>query len=145
MIIYTMGFTKKNAKEFFEKVRHNEIDILVDVRLNNSSQLAGFAKGRDLEFFLERLCQCDYKHMLAYAPTKEILDGYKKGKISWEEYAGEYNALIERRKVEETFQNNFKQYERVLLLCSESTPENCHRRLLAEYLAEKLQVEIKHI
>ena len=83
-MIYTMGFTQKNAETFFEKIKKADIDILVDVRLNNKSQLAGFTKGQDLVYLLKEICDCKYSHEVSFAPTKEILDGYKKGSMSWE-------------------------------------------------------------
>ncbi len=145
MTIYTMGFTQKSAEEFFGLIKKNDIEILIDIRLNNQSQLAGFTKGRDLAFFLESICGCEYDHMISYAPTKEILDAYKKGAITWEEYEVQYNDLISRREVEETFRKRYSTYDRVLLLCSEPTTEKCHRRLLAEYLSDKLSTGIVHI
>ena len=145
MIIYTMGFTKKSAEDFFGIISDNNIEILVDVRLNNQSQLAGFSKGRDLKFFLEKICGCGYSHEELFAPTKEILNGYKKKTISWDEYEYEYGELISQRKVETTFEDKYNFYNNVLLLCSEPTPENCHRRLLAEYLKNEFGHSIKHL
>ncbi len=145
MDIYTMGFTQKNAEKFFKRIIDNKIEILVDVRLNNQSQLAGFTKGKDLAYFLREICDCDYKHDIIYAPTKEILQAYKKEKISWKEYEIRYNALIAQRNVDCKFKKDYKKYSKVLLLCSEATPEYCHRRLLAEYLTEKLGGNIEHI
>ena len=145
MNIYTMGFTQKSAEEFFNLIKKNGIEILIDIRLNNQSQLAGFTKGRDLAFFLSSICGCKYDHMIPYAPTKEILDAYKKGTLTWDEYEVQYNDLIKRRAVEETFEKRYSEYDRVLLLCSEPTPEQCHRRLLAEYLATKLDAKVIHI
>jgi len=144
-MIYTMGFTQKNAETFFEKIKKADIDILVDVRLNNKSQLAGFTKGQDLVYLLKEICDCKYSHEVSFAPTKEILDGYKKGSMSWEKYEIEYTSLLKRRKVEETFSKKFMGVENVLFLCSEPTPEQCHRRLLAEYIGHELNIEIKHI
>jgi len=144
-MIYTMGFTQKNAETFFEKIKKADIDILVDVRLNNKSQLAGFTKGQDLVYLLKEICDCKYSHEVFFAPTKEILDGYKKGSMSWEKYEIEYTSLLKRRKVEETFSKKFMGVENVLFLCSEPTPEQCHRRLLAEYIGNELNIEIKHI
>ncbi len=144
-MIYTMGFTQKNAETFFEKIKKADIDILVDVRLNNKSQLAGFTKGQDLVYLLKEICDCKYSHEVSFAPTKEILDGYKKGSMSWEKYEIEYTSLLKRRKVEETFSKKFMGVENVLFLCSEPTPEQCHRRLLAEYIGNELNIEIKHI
>lgn len=145
MQVFTMGFTKKDAALFFKKIEDNKIQMLIDVRLNNQSQLAGFTKEKDLKYFLKRICNCEYSHMVAYAPTKEILDDYKKGKIDWAGYEERFLPLIERRHIEETFLKNFSIYDKVLLLCSEPTPENCHRRLVAEYLKDKTGCEIIHL
>lgn len=145
MKIFTMGFTKKTAKQFFDKIKDYNIQILIDIRLNNRSQLAGFTKGTDLEFFLKEICQCEYVHVDYYAPTDEILSAYKKKKITWNEYEKFYNDLICNRGVAGDFKNKFGEYDRVLLLCSEPTPENCHRRILAEHIQGKLGYEILHI
>ena len=145
MDIYTMGFTKKSAKDFFELIKNNNIQLLVDVRLNNQSQLAGFTKGKDLSFFLNNICQCDYVHEIDCAPTKEILDGYKKKEITWEEYEVQYNGLIVRRKVANDFKKKYSKYSKVLLLCSEPTAEYCHRRLLAEYFRKEFECNVIHI
>ena len=145
MQVYTMGFTQKCAEDFFDLIKNNEIEMLIDVRLNNQSQLAGFTKGRDLAFFLREICKCVYDHEIQFAPTKLILNSYKKKMICWSEYEMEYNKLIERRRVSDIFKNKYGSYEKVLLLCSEPTPENCHRRLLAEHLKRELGCEIKHI
>ena len=145
MDIYTMGFTQKTAEQFFEKIKKNEIEILVDVRLNNQSQLAGFTKGKDLSYFLKELCHCKYDHNISYAPTKEILQAYKKETISWSEYEEKYVELLIKRKVEKDFENKYLKYSKVLLLCSEPTPECCHRRLLAEYLKNKMESNVIHI
>lgn len=145
MTIYTMGFAQKDAQTFFNLISKNNIEILIDVRLNNRSQLAGFTKGKDLAYFLKEICHCEYSHMLGFAPTKQILDGYKKGTIDWKEYTVQYDALIKERKAEKLFEKSFGKYERVLFLCSEPTPEMCHRRLLAEYMQECLGCDIRHI
>lgn len=145
MDIYTMGFTQKTAEQFFEKIKKNEIEILVDVRLNNQSQLAGFTKGKDLSYFLKELCHCKYDHNISYAPTKEILQAYKKETISWSEYEEKYVELLIKRKVEKDFENKYLKYSKVLLLCSEPTPECCHRRLLAEYLKNEMECNVIHI
>jgi hypothetical protein len=145
MKLFTIGFTKKEAAIFFKKIEDNKIEILIDIRLNNQSQLAGFTKEKDLIYFLKKICNCEYSHMLTYAPTKEILDDYKKGKIDWTGYEKRFITLIEGRHIEETFIKNYSIYNRVLLLCSEPTPENCHRRLVAEYLRDKIGCEIIHL
>ena len=111
MQIYTMGFTKKSAEEFFGLIQNNGIEVLIDVRLNNQSQLAGFTKGRDLAFFLREICNCSYSHEIQFAPTKLILDNYKKNIICWAEYEVEYNELIKRRRVSDIFKDKYENYE----------------------------------
>lgn len=132
MKIFTIGFTQKSAEQFFGLISKNEIELLIDVRLNNQSQLAGFTKGRDLEFFLKKICNCKYDHNTIFAPTKEILDSYKKQQMSWDDYVVQYNLLIEKHNVEKIFLKKYTEFDKILLLCSEVTAENCHRRLLAE-------------
>ena len=99
MTVYTMGFTQKTAREFFGKIRNEQIDLLIDIRLNNNSQLAGFAKGKDLDFFLSELCGCKYVHKIEFAPTKELLDDYKKNRITWDQYVEVYHQLMDRRNM----------------------------------------------
>lgn len=138
MIIYTMGFAQKNAERFFNIIRENGIEILIDIRLNNKSQLAGFTKGNDLPFLLNEICDCEYVHKIDYAPTKEILSAYQKKEISWQEYEERFLPLIEKRKIELDFENDFSTYSKICFLCTEPTPEMCHRRLVAEYLEKKV-------
>lgn len=145
MDIYTMGFTQKSAEQFFEKILKNEIEILVDVRLNNQSQLAGFTKGKDLSYFLKKICNCNYDHNVVCAPTKEILQKYKKNEITWEDYEKQYKELIIKRNLANGFREKYKNYSKILLLCSEPTPEYCHRRLLAEYLEKEFKCNVVHI
>lgn len=140
-----MGFTQKSAEVFFNLIREHKIEILVDIRLNNQSQLAGFTKGKDLSFLLNEICDCKYSHEVQFAPTKDILDGYKKEQLTWEQYESKYNELIRKRNVIEIFKNKYCEYENILLLCSEPTPECCHRRLLAEYLSNELKHTVVHI
>lgn len=145
MHIYTMGFTQKNAEQFFELILTNEIELLIDIRLNNQSQLAGFTKGKDLVYFLNKICNCDYNHDTDCTPTKEILRKYKKKEITWQEYEQQYTELIITKKVAESFQDKYFRYSKVLLLCSEPTAEYCHRRLLAQYLQKELGAIVFHI
>lgn len=142
--IYSIGFTKKNAKTFFEILKSNGIKTLVDVRLNNISQLAGFAKRDDLKYFLREICGIEYTHQPQFAPTKEILDAYKKKEISWVEYEKRYNLLLKERSVEDLV--NIKELDKSCFLCSEHIADNCHRRLAIEYLKEYFnEIEVKHI
>jgi uncharacterized protein (DUF488 family) len=145
MEIYTIGFTKKTAAEFFGSLRQAGIRRLIDVRLNNSSQLAGFTKREDLPFFLREICQAQYVHEPLLAPTKELLDAYKRRKGSWSDYELRFLALMEERKVEEKLdQGSFK--IPTVLLCSEATAERCHRRLVSEYLQAKWgDLKITHL
>ena len=146
MILHTIGFTQKTAQQFFELIRKNGIKIVIDVRLNNVSQLAGFSKGNDLKYFLSELCKCDYAHCNDLAPTKEILDGYKSKKITWFEYEAQYKSLVENRGAINNFFETCDKYEHICLLCSEPTVENCHRRLLAEMIvSEYPQIAVKHL
>ena len=147
MTIYTVGFTKKTAKQFFELIKKHHIEILLDIRLNNKSQLAGFTKGDDLQYFLSEICHCQYKHCLEYAPTKEILNDYQKKLITWDEYVKRYTDLMNQRAKHLDFFNHFSSYTNICLLCSEPTSEHCHRRLIAEMIANNTphQIEIKHI
>jgi len=132
--LYTIGFTKKIAKEFFTLINENSIDLLVDIRLNNKSQLAGFTKSDDLEYFLKEICNCAYIHCYEFAPTKEILDAYKRNEIDWEEYEVKYVALMKERGDYTRFVDRFSSYKGIVLLCSEPTADRCHRRLLAELI-----------
>ena len=142
--LFTIGFTKKNAQNFFSKIRDSGVKRLIDIRLNNVSQLAGFAKRDDLIFFLKELCNCDYKHMPNFAPTKEILDAYKKKQIGWDEYVKHFNKLIQERRIEN--QITAQELNNACFLCSEHIPEQCHRRLVAEYLRDKFEdIEIRHL
>jgi uncharacterized protein (DUF488 family) len=143
--IYTIGFTKKSAEQFFGALRKAGIKRLIDIRLNNSSQLAGFTKQDDLAFFLKEICGAEYVHELILAPTKEILDGYKKGEITWEEYERRFNSLLAERKVEEKIDRKLFGVHTVFL-CSEPKPDKCHRRLVAEYLSKEWgNVDIHHL
>ena len=145
MEIYTIGFTKKSAKKFFDALKKAGIKRLIDIRLNNSSQLAGFTKQDDLAFFLKEICGAEYTHKPILAPTKEILDGYKKKKITWEEYERRFATLINERKVEEILNKELFDIPTVLL-CSEPKPDKCHRRLVSEYLRDKWgDIKIIHL
>ena len=146
MEIFTIGFTKTTAENFFGRLKANRIERLLDVRLNNRSQLAGFAKRDDLKYFLRELVGATYEHEPLLAPSQDILDAYKKkGAMPWGEYEDRFLALMRSRQVDSQLNRaGFKQ--RTVLLCSEDTPDRCHRRLVAEYLAEQWgKVEIVHL
>ncbi|MBI4492217.1 MAG: DUF488 domain-containing protein [Chloroflexi bacterium] len=136
MEVYTIGFTKRTAAQFFGALRRAGVKRLLDVRLNNSSQLAGFSKRDDLAFFLRELCGAEYRHEPLLAPTQEMLDAYKKKKGSWQAYEQRFLALMAERQVEERIDRALFEWPTVLL-CSEATAERCHRRLVVEYLRQK--------
>lgn len=136
MEIYTIGFTKKSAAQFFGALTDAAIERLVDVRLNNVSQLAGFTKRDDLTFFMKSICGADYIHEPLLAPSQDMLDRYKKHGGSWEEYEIEFLDLMASRQIEQEIDRTIFQ-PRTVLLCSEPTPDRCHRRLVVEYLAER--------
>jgi uncharacterized protein (DUF488 family) len=133
MEIYTIGFTKKSAREFFDALRGAGIRLLVDTRLNNRSQLAGFTKSQDLAFFLRELCDASYEHDRRLAPTQDLLDAYKKHMLPWAEYERKFQALMAERRIDLALKKETFSVPTVLL-CSEPTPERCHRRLVVEYL-----------
>lgn len=145
LIIYTIGFTKKSAEDFFEQIAQEGIEVLIDTRLNNQSQLAGFSKGKDLPYFLERLANCGYRYEKSYTPTKDILNDYKKGVISWADYEIKYYDLIRTRNMVNDFIEKYSNYSKVVVLCSENTPEHCHRRLLVDEIAKIVDCEIIHL
>jgi uncharacterized protein (DUF488 family) len=132
--IYTIGFTQTTAERFFKRLADAGVERLLDVRLNNSSQLAGFAKAKDLPYFLHELVGATYEHEPLLAPTRELLDEYKKRKGDWSSYEARFLDLMESREIETALA--ISDFETpTALLCSEATAENCHRRLVCEYLA----------
>jgi len=134
--VYSIGFTKKTAKQFFGILKGAGILRLLDVRLNNVSQLAGFSKREDLQYFLREICGAEYLHEPLLAPTKEMLDGYKKEKGSWENYERRFLSLIAARRIEDHLKPSDFAVPTVLL-CSEAEADHCHRRLVLEYLQQK--------
>lgn len=144
MKIFTVGFTKKSAEMFFTRLKAAGVKRLVDVRLNNVSQLAAFTKKDDLRYFTKVICGIDYVHLPVLAPTRDILDLYKKHKGDWPSYERQFLDLMRVRRIEETVSRDL--LDGGCLLCSEEKPQHCHRRLVAEYLKEKWgAVEIEHI
>jgi uncharacterized protein (DUF488 family) len=143
MKLFTIGFTKTTAENFFDRLKRSGAKAIVDVRLNNVSQLAGFAKRDDLKYFAKAICGLDYRHAPKMAPTQDILDKYKKDGGDWAEYEKNFLDLMMSRHIED--------FDRELLdggclLCSEDKPHHCHRRLVAEYLNRHWgNVEIVHL
>jgi uncharacterized protein (DUF488 family) len=143
MTLFTIGFTKKTAEQFFETLKQNGIKKLIDIRLNNKSQLSGFAKTPDIEYFLKN-AGIEYVYMPEFAPTKGMLDLYQAKKLDWLGYEIKYNLLLlERMPLNDKDADIF---DRACLLCSENTADKCHRRLAAEYIANTLKgVRIVHL
>ena len=142
--LFTIGFTKKTAQQFFETLVKSGVKRVIDTRLNNVSQLAGFAKRTDLEYFLQTIGNIEYVHIIDLAPTKDILDDYKKKKGDWDTYEKKFLQLIEKRQIEKKVSPEL--LDGGCLLCSEAQPHNCHRRLVAEYLSDKLgNISICHL
>lgn len=144
MKIFTIGFTKKNAEQFFTRLKQPGLQRVLDTRLNNVSQLAGFTKKEDLRFFLREVGHIEYVHLPALAPTQSMLDAYKKNGGDWETYEKQFLALMAERQIETTIDKQL--IAGACLLCSEATPHHCHRRLVAEYLRGKWgDVDIQHL
>jgi uncharacterized protein (DUF488 family) len=144
MRIFTIGFTKSSAESFFTRLQKAGVKRVVDVRLHNSSQLAGFAKQDDLRYFLNAIAGIEYLHQPDLAPTPELFDAYKKKGGPWAAYARKFLDLIASRRIERTVASDV--IDGSCLLCSEDNPEHCHRRLVAEYLQSKWDhVEITHL
>ena len=133
--IFTIGCAGKSACEFFEALKQAGIKKVIDVRLYNTSQLAGYAKKQDLQYLLQKIVRAEYVHMPMLAPTKTILNDYKKSIIDWNRYEIEFNDLIDARQIENSITP--EQADRACFLCSEAKPDHCHRRLIAEYLSKR--------
>lgn len=140
MKIHTIGFTKKTAQVFFELLKASSAKRVVDVRLNNSSQLAGFAKKEDLKYFLEKICGIQYVHEPLLAPTQDMLEEYKKNGGNWLTYEQKFTDLMQKRRIEDNVPKDI--IKDGCLLCSEDKPHNCHRRIVAEYFKKHWQEDI---
>ncbi len=142
--LFTIGFAGKSAEQFFTRLQNAVVTRLIDTRLNNVSQLSGFTKKRDLEYFLREITGIEYVHDLELAPTADILDAYKKGGLTWAEYERRFNQLLLQRSPVKN--RRPEEFDRACLLCSEPEPDHCHRRLVAEYLQRVWKnVEIRHL
>jgi uncharacterized protein (DUF488 family) len=142
--LYTIGFTEKSAEEFFGLLHMSGVSKVIDTRVNNASQLAGFAKGRDLAYFCRVLGGLKYEHRLEMAPTRELLSDYRKGGMIWDEYARRYLALLQARNLRANLRRS--ELDGACLLCSEHLPEHCHRSLLADYIRQSFpETRIEHL
>ena len=145
MRLYTIGFTQKSAERFFTLLREHGVERIVDIRLNPGGQLSGFAKGSDLAWFLDRLNGCGYVHLPELAPTQEILVDYRKDR-DWERYTRRFEALMDERGIPHTLDRAAFETRASCLLCSEPTPDHCHRRLIAERITRAWpEVEVIHL
>ena len=145
--IFTIGFTRKSAETFFERLELHNITEVIDVRLYNNTQLAGFAKSPDLKFFLKRISSIEYRCDLKFAPTKELFKNYQENLISWQEYVETFETIMKERRITQHILTNYSDSPEVryCLLCTEFSAENCHRRLVAEKFAEIFGMEIVHL
>lgn len=143
MNIYTIGFTKHTSEEFFEKLKSAGVKRVIDIRINKTSQLAAFAKGSDLPYLLQATGGIGYVSYIELAPTKELLKSYRSKEITWEEFEKKYNKQIEDSNAISGLNKN--DFEDACLLCSEETAEKCHRRILAEKLAQIWGIKIIHL
>ena len=144
MKLYTIGFTKKSAEEFFSRLQQAGVRRVVDIRLNNTSQIAGFAKARELKYFLQAVAQIDYVHIPPFAPTQDIIDDFKKNKGPWSQFERKFAELMDTRQIADLASSSLQDGD--CLLCSEDTPEHCHRRLVAEHLQKHLKnIDVVHL
>ncbi len=141
----TIGFTKTTAEKFFDRLKIAGVRKVIDVRLHNTSQLAGFAKSDDLAYFLKKICDAQYVHQPLLAPTDDILKAFKRDKGDWNIYEKSFMRLMEQRKIEERLKPEM--FQGACLLCSEDKPHHCHRRLVCEYLNAKWEgaLKVRHL
>ncbi|EIF34731.1 hypothetical protein BCh11DRAFT_02537 [Burkholderia sp. Ch1-1] len=139
--VATVGFTGKTAQEFFDLLKNAEVQTVLDIRLSNTSQLAGFAKKQDLPFFLDKLCGAAYREMPELAPEPDLFKRYKAKELTWDDFADAYVELIARRRVESSLDVDL--FRSACLLCSEHLPHRCHRRLALEYLNSRWNSRLK--
>lgn len=144
--IFTIGSARKTAEEFFNLLKDNGVKKIIDVRLNNTSQLLGFAKYPDIEYLTKEILKGNYVHDKKFAPSEKILVRYKKGLIDWDDYEREFAELMTYRDIDVYIADKYADEKNYCLLCTEPTPENCHRRLVAEKIKEVLgDVDIVHL
>ena len=147
MRVYTIGFTQKTAEQFFKLLLSNQVNILIDVRLNNKSQLAGFAKYPDLGYFLDRIGQITYIHDPEFAPTEQLLKRYRNKEITWNQYEDEFSVIMKNRNIDQYIREYYSKYNdrNICLLCSEPTAVQCHRRLIANHFSTMFHADVIHL
>jgi uncharacterized protein (DUF488 family) len=139
--VATIGFTGKTAQEFFDLLKNAEVRTVLDIRLSNTSQLAGFAKKQDLPFFLDKLCGAAYEEMPDLAPEPDLFKRFKAKELTWDDFSAAYVELIAKRRVESNL--DVDQFRSACLLCSEHLPHHCHRALALEYLNSRWNSRLK--
>ena len=145
MKVYTLGISKKSAEEFFTILKKADVKKVIDIRLNNRSQLLGFSKWQDLKYFCEKCHGIRYEHVPLLAPTKVLLKKYQKDK-NWSFYEVEFLRILESRPTIDIFKKACKDVNNICLLCSEPTAQKCHRKLVAEYIANHISgIKIGHL
>lgn len=154
MRVHTIGFSGKSAERFFKLLSKAAVQKLIDVRRSNNTLYAGFTRARDLPYLLKELCHIDYVHEPEFAPSLELLRDYqarlkrnKKDPAAWSTLVGRFTAELQTRDVVRLFEQHAAGLDNVCLLCMEQTADRCHRRLLAEYVAEHggRDLEIVHL
>lgn len=149
MIINTIGFTRKSAEQFFNLLKWNKVTLVLDTRLNNVSQLAGFAKGKDLQYFCKAILDIEYIHDVRFAPSEKILNDYRDKIINWDQYELEYVNLLIKRDVMRIIRSEYlEKLDGICILCSEEMPQKCHRRVFADFLKKNIldhDVKINHL
>ena len=144
--LYTIGFTQKTAEKFFDLLKESNVKTVLDIRLYNTSQLAGFAKFPDLQYFLKKIYDIEYIHDTNFAPTESTLKRFKNKEIDWDGYVQEFTRTMKSRKIENYIAENYTNYDNICLLCSEPTAEKCHRRLIAEIFQNQYaNLKIRHL
>ena len=144
--IYTIGFTKKTAQTFFELLKEKQIEIVLDIRLNNTSQLAAFTKYPDIEYFLHEISNIAYIHDTKFSPTEETLNRYKKKEINWDQYVEEFIQTMKSREIAKYIKANYLIEKKICLLCSEVTAIQCHRSLIANEFKEIInELKVIHL
>lgn len=143
MLLYTIGFTQRSARNFFTTLQKHNIQTLIDIRINNTSQLAGFTKKEDLEYFLQELCSIRYIHDITLAPTKELLKKIHNKEITFDEYTKQFIMLLQKRQVEKNY--TIEKLNNACLLCSEYSPQHCHRSLVAQYFQNFFDIQVRHL
>jgi len=145
--LYTIGFTKKSAQKFFELLEKSGVNTIIDIRLNNTSQLSGFAKYPDIKYFLKKLQNIDYIHDLNFSPTEDILKNYKNKLYTWNDYVKYFDKLMNEREIEKYIVEKYSDClgKNYCLLCSEDSSENCHRSLISKKFNKIFGIEIEHL